>query len=301
MPELLQRCLDSIPQRDDLEVIVVDDNSNPDIVDFENFPGTNRKNVRTILDKKGGGGGYARNLGLSLATGKWVLFADSDDYFTYCFNDMLEKYKYSDADIIYFNVVGSHSDYYTYVRQGQHLNKYINMAENNRSLSEKKLRYLFGEPWCKLVKKKVIDDNNIRFDCTPVHNDTTFSYLVGYYAKTVDIDPHAIYVYTLRSRSVSRNLTPEKRLVRVDVFARGDKFLKDHNIGDNIIQLHYKEVYRMLCEGKWTLAMKGVGIIKKYNPSRISIWIHIVKRMPLHVYEYIRRSVRIILSNMKFI
>ena len=34
-PKFLQRCLDSIPQREDLEVIVVDDNSDPNIVDFD--------------------------------------------------------------------------------------------------------------------------------------------------------------------------------------------------------------------------------------------------------------------------
>ena len=39
IPQLLKRCLDSIPQRDDVQIIVVDDNSSSDIVDFANFPG----------------------------------------------------------------------------------------------------------------------------------------------------------------------------------------------------------------------------------------------------------------------
>ena len=38
IPKLLQRCLDSIPVRDDLQVIVVDDNSDLDVVDFSHFP-----------------------------------------------------------------------------------------------------------------------------------------------------------------------------------------------------------------------------------------------------------------------
>ena len=41
----LQRCLDSIPFRDDLEVIIVDDNSDPEVVDFDNFPGKERPNT----------------------------------------------------------------------------------------------------------------------------------------------------------------------------------------------------------------------------------------------------------------
>lgn len=38
IPQLLQRCLDSIPIRDDVQVIVVDDNSDTDKVNFDNFP-----------------------------------------------------------------------------------------------------------------------------------------------------------------------------------------------------------------------------------------------------------------------
>lgn len=37
-PKLLQRCLDSIPQRDDLHIIIVDDNSDLEKMDFEHFP-----------------------------------------------------------------------------------------------------------------------------------------------------------------------------------------------------------------------------------------------------------------------
>ena len=45
IPDLLQRCLDSIPVRDDVEVIVVDDNSNTQKVDFGHFPGLERPNT----------------------------------------------------------------------------------------------------------------------------------------------------------------------------------------------------------------------------------------------------------------
>lgn len=38
IPDLLQRCLDSIPIRDDVQVIVVDDDSDGNKVDFAHFP-----------------------------------------------------------------------------------------------------------------------------------------------------------------------------------------------------------------------------------------------------------------------
>lgn len=62
--KLLQRCLDSIPFRDDLEVIIVDDNSDPEVVDFDNFPGKERPNTIIIFSKEGGRQGRVRNIAL---------------------------------------------------------------------------------------------------------------------------------------------------------------------------------------------------------------------------------------------
>src|SRR5690554_2433886 len=81
IPELLDRCLKSIPIRDDVQVIVVDDNSDPDKVDFFEFPGLNRHNTDVYFTKEKKGAGYARNVGLTKAIGKWLIFSDADDFF----------------------------------------------------------------------------------------------------------------------------------------------------------------------------------------------------------------------------
>ena len=296
IPQLLQRCIDSIPQRPDLEVIVVDDNSDPNVVDFDHFPGYNRSDVKLILDKKGGGGGYARNIGLDVAKGAWILFADADDYFTYCLNEMLDKYGASDADIVYFNVAGSHSVYYTPAHRGGHLNRYIKQASSNRKLAEFNLKYLFGEPWCKMVKREIIEKHHIRFDCTPIHNDTTYSYLVGHYSQKVEIDPHAIYMLTVREMSVSRDINEAKRFIRIEVFARRDKFLRDElGIVDDAMAFHYMEIYRMVFHGEWALARKGIGIIRQYVPSLPSIWYHVLKRIPGNIKIGLKDAIRSLL------
>ena len=298
VPKLLARCLYTIPQRDDLEVIVVDDNSSPDIVDFDNFPGKNRPNTRIILDKKGGGGGYARNKGLEVARGKWVLFSDSDDYFTYCLNDMLDKYVNSEADVVYFNAIGSNAEYYTPSPRANHLNNAIMLSMTNREKGEAYLRFLFGEPWCKLAKREMIEKYKIRFDETPIHNDTAYSYLVGYYARTVDIERHAIYVITFREGSVSVSLSDEKRLIRIEVFARAEKFRKDHGVDiekygytEGLAEWHYYEVYSMYRAGEKSLAMKGIEIIHKYNPSLKNIKWRIWKRVPRQIFNKVKHNV----------
>ena len=101
-PELLQRCIDSIPERDDIQVIVVDDNSEedkkPDL--------RSHKNLQVILldATRSKGAGRARNVGLDHAIGKWLVFADSDDFFVTNLSELLDKYVNDSHDIIYFNV-----------------------------------------------------------------------------------------------------------------------------------------------------------------------------------------------------
>ena len=51
IPQLLQRCLDSIPVRDDVQVIVVDDNSDSRIVDFHNFPKWKGSEYKVLFSK----------------------------------------------------------------------------------------------------------------------------------------------------------------------------------------------------------------------------------------------------------
>ena len=103
-PELLYRWLESIPSRDDIQIIIVDDNSDPKIVNQDNFPFKIRKNVEVIFNKYSKGAGYARNLGLQLAIGKRQLFPDADDFYVDGFIDILDNKVNSDNDIIYFDV-----------------------------------------------------------------------------------------------------------------------------------------------------------------------------------------------------
>lgn len=60
IPTLLRRCLDSIPKRNDVQIIVVDDNSDPGMVDFSKFPGLNETNIEVYFTKEGKGAGYAK-------------------------------------------------------------------------------------------------------------------------------------------------------------------------------------------------------------------------------------------------
>ena len=230
IPQLLQRCLDSIPQRKDLEVIVVDDNSNPNIVDFEHFPGLERPDTTVFFDKSGKGAGRARNIGLEHARGKWLLFADADDYFNYCIRDILDEYRDDISDIIFFSVSSVDCETYNNVERADFFMWVVRNYFQNKEKGELNLRYVLASPWGKIIKRSLIEKNSIDFQETQISNDVRFSYISGHCANRINVDRRALYCLTYRPFSIQHSITDEKILEKVSVFTARDRFLIEHSI-----------------------------------------------------------------------
>ena len=239
-PKLLKRLIDSIPERDDLEVIIVDDCSDADIVDFEHFPGKDRNNCKCILNQERHGAGYARNCALSLAEGKWVLFAVSDDFFNPGFDAFLDDYVNSDADIVYFNANSVDSETYEPSNRVNHLHDFIDEYQRDNKHGGMVMRYLFTEPWCKMVKRVLLERNHISFENTSIRNDVRYSYLVGHYAKMILVDNRQLYCVTTRQNSVSRGIGYKASMDELKVYAGWKKFFMDHNIPFELPKFEYR-------------------------------------------------------------
>lgn len=227
IPDLLERCIKSVPKRQDTEIIVVDDKSNKESVARLIQLQAKYPYVQFIFSDTNGGGGKARNIGLNAAKGKYIIFADADDFFNLCFDDVLDDYRNESADMVMF---GSNSvDTNTY-QTSNRANDYVNPINFYDGKNDFNLRYNFAVPWSRFVKKQMIDNNNIRFQETPRHNDVGFSYLVGYYAETLKVDKRAIYCCTTREGSVSTNISLEALKAGLYVYKTKHEFLKAKGI-----------------------------------------------------------------------
>ena len=101
----INKCLDSLVMDDielmeKLEVIIVNDGTPDRSAEMsreyvKRYPGTFRQ-----IDKENGGHGSAWNVGLSEASGKYIRFLDSDDWFTNL-ERLIKDIDISDADIIF--------------------------------------------------------------------------------------------------------------------------------------------------------------------------------------------------------
>jgi len=197
-PDFLQRCVDSIPERDDVQVIVVDDNS-----DADKKPALKeRKNLQVILldATNSKGAGRARNVGLQHAEGKWLLFADADDYYNNNVLGKLDKYKDEEIDVLYFNFL------YIDGLSGKEL-QYPNIQGQYKEfdgseISRDRIRFLQKFPWTKMVKHSFVKKNSIHFEETPNGNDIFFSMSVGYFANRILVEKEVLYVYLKNENSL---------------------------------------------------------------------------------------------------
>ena len=200
VPHLLQRCIDSIPKRDDIQIIIVDDNSDPKIVNFECFPGLNEKCVEVYFTKEGKGAGYARNIGLTYAKGKWFLFPDADDHYTTDLMNVLDKYVNSNYDIFYFacdhiiEKTMEHCDNIISIQIKSYLEGHKDMINN--------IRYYLWAPWNKMIKKELICED-VEFEEIEKGNDALFSVRVGYRSTNIKVIKNKIYVYYTREGNIS--------------------------------------------------------------------------------------------------
>lgn len=230
IPLLLKRCLNSIPHRPDLQIIVIDDNSSPQCISELKLLEKEFPHVLFYYLAQGGGAGKARNIGLTQSKGEYILFADADDFFNYCLDEILSEYINSKYDVIYFNANSLDTNKYQPTWRNLYLSKMIAEYKNHPDKAIFKLKYVFGEPWCKLVKKELIIKNQITFDETNIHNDTKYSYLVGFYSQTIHVDERAIYCVTDRIGSISKQISPDRLLTRTRIFASANTFFKKHHI-----------------------------------------------------------------------
>ena len=174
------------------------------------------------------GAGRARNIGLEHAKGKWVLFADADDYFSDRMEKLLEKFYNSKDDIIYF---GSSSIYpetgevaYRHLRNMNLVNDYINDKKK-----EDALRYFYTPPISKMIRREIIDYHQIRFEEIIASNDIYFSLKTAYYAKTIYATNEILYIITLTHGSLMNTFSREHFDSRFNAVLHANEFLRSIN------------------------------------------------------------------------
>lgn len=208
----LKQCLDSILNQTfkDIEIILIDDESpdnSPEICDMYK----NADNRIRVIHKANEGVSVARNTGLELARGEYVIFVDSDDYWNNK-NDLVEIVKELELepDIVLYRSAKYYQNYEKLVMPTFEYDKEkFNSYDKAETLNYISKQGIFpGGAWDKIVRREFLIKNNIYFDSNLVSSediDWVFSILVA--SKNIKLSNTIMYIYRQqRLESVTNNI-----------------------------------------------------------------------------------------------
>jgi glycosyltransferase involved in cell wall biosynthesis len=208
----LRRCLDALVHQtiphSELEIIAVNDgstDSSPEILkEYENkYPELVR-----VFNKTNGGQATARNLGIRMAKGEYIGFADSDDYVeTTMFDKLWSLARMQDADLVechYHSMLEIPSEDGSFPT-------YKEIGTRGTICAHDDVRELFlnpqVSPWNKLYKKSVLIDNDVFFPEGMIYEDTSF-YIksLPFITKHAYLDEKLVYYSVRQSSTMTKNL-----------------------------------------------------------------------------------------------
>lgn len=206
----IHRCIESILNQTytNLEVILVNDGSPDNCGDIiDNYE---KKDTRVkIIHKQNGGLSDARNAGMKIASGDFVVFVDSDDWIeNNMIESMVQAMKHYEADIV------QSAFYYAYEDKRLIDNRYYSTKDEPVILDNKSLMYelVINEKvknfaWGKLYKTNLI--KNIPFKKGVLFEDVFWAHRVMHSVNTYVIMHDPLYNYFQRDDGIVAKYSPK--------------------------------------------------------------------------------------------
>lgn len=205
----LCECIDSILNQSfkDFELILVDDGS-PDSCPFICDEYAKRDNRIRVIHKSNGGLSSARNAGLELATGKYILFVDSDDFvMPQLLSISIRKLEDSKCDCLRFgyNKIDNQGNILYTKKMNSHLHVFNSDNDKLNFICNQLLSYKIPfTSWSCLYKNSIIKKNNLVFasEREIYSEDSFFSTLYSFYSNSCFIISDVLYCYRLNANSL---------------------------------------------------------------------------------------------------
>ncbi|EGU43438.1 glycosyl transferase, group 2 [Vibrio ichthyoenteri ATCC 700023] len=201
----LERLLQSVPVRNDIQLLIVDDNSEQ-VLDAERlaqkFPGLHLELFTNDTGVKGAGS--ARNVALNYVRSDYTLFADADDLFCSGTFELLDRVL-SAEDITYFSPT-SRCDVSGELSDRHHI--YADLVRDYLDSGNEDIRYHFSVPWSKVFRTDFLQQHALYFDQVIASNDVMFSLVSGRKAASISVHPQEIYCVTRGKGTLTVNFKP---------------------------------------------------------------------------------------------
>lgn len=238
--KFLPECLDSVAYQSlsDIEIICIDDGSIDSSSKILEQYAKNDKRI-TILKQKNQGQGAARNNGLEIAKGDYVLFVDPDDWIEPdTLKILYKKFLETNAEVILFdykkiNDLSKSEKLYKFSKEVKKQKYKINLEKtpyfNWRSLKNHALNGMRLMLWDKAYSLNFLRKNNIKCAPNKHSEDHIFSIKTLISAEKIYYLNIPLYNYRLREGSAV-NIKTDENFCIFDNIQYIDDFLKSKNL-----------------------------------------------------------------------
>ena len=206
----LRECVDSILRQTyrELQIILIDDGS-PDGSGAICDEYALRDDRITVIHSENGGLSAARNRGLALCEGEYVLFVDSDDWLEEnAVEALVNRAEAAQLDILLYDAISfdentpepsDDSEITKYIRKLTYPGVYTGAEMFTEMLRNDEYRspvqYYF-------YKRSFLDDHQLRFHEGILHEDEEFNFFALLYAQRVAHIPDVLYHHRFRADSI---------------------------------------------------------------------------------------------------
>lgn len=199
----LRRCLDSLVGQtlDGMEILLVDDGSTDSSTEIMKEYEEKYNDRVKVFTKENGGQATARNLGIQKSQGRYIGFADSDDYVdTKMFETMYLVAEKEQCDLV--------ECHYHYLSEEQNREKELKTRGDIREYKNQKDMLINPQvsPWNKLYRREVLMHEGVDFPEGLIYEDTAF------YIKTIPfvkkqryVDEHFVYYFLRETSTMNSN------------------------------------------------------------------------------------------------
>ena len=307
----INKCVDSIINQTykDLEIILVNDGSLDNGAKICDDYAVEDSRIK-VIHKKNGGLSDARNVGIDVATGIYIMFVDSDDYIEINMVELMHSRILTDkSDMVLCN--------FKFVNENGESDVKKNMSSpiRNEILTKEQAQgklcadnyYYYVVAWNKLYKKKLFDE--IRFPYGKIHEDEFIVHLIINKCETISYMDDFLYNYLQRSDSIMHENYSVKNLDAAEAFILRTKLyystgyykLASHSLLFSVyvmndgynkldntkkincdkfsyLKENYNNIYKLLILKKIGIKSKIILTIYYINPCLLNKFIKIVKR-----------------------
>lgn len=295
----LERCIDSVLAQtyQTLEIILVDDGS-PDSCGSICDRYAQADSRIKVIHKENAGLGMARNSGLDICTGVFVMFVDSDDYLSADAVQVLYERLVRDGSDM---AIGKHTDVW---EDGRKNGAFCAWMRDNVIKTEDMIasirgsQYLSVSAWGKLYKRDLFE--TLRYNAFKCAEDLMLYSSILDKCEQISVVDREVYYYFQRNDSIIHQKSEQAKKDELIALIQFSKYLWRNNAHDGALHWYLRSVGQIyiLDDRKWGIALFKENFdasMEKKLLKRVGLKYHLKRKglsfpVLFDVYRWIKKK-----------